>query len=1098
VPGTACPPDLALPPGIGGERPQRTTDAQGHQGEGENSLTIGDSNKRRLGRSLRSILLTEVGALMGALIIACPAHAQDASGQDTAGAPQDAVADAGSDSADQAIIVTGSRIVRRDYSANSPIVTAGNELLNNSSSTTLETNLNKLPQFSPAQTPALGGDIQPTATNTPGAATIALRGIGANRSLVLIDGRRATPGNANMTVDINSIPAAAIERVEIISGGASSTYGADAVAGVTNFILKRNFQGLQLNSQIGITQRGDGREYSIDGIMGTDFDDGRGNVSIAFATNDRRGSRRVDRPWFRDYYRNPNINGTEYFPSFPFYTGGANGPSQAALNSVFSGRDTSTYPNYPQGYSVFFNNDGSAFSGFTFASGTAAGAYAFNEDLTGLKYKQLTNGSLYSNFLDDYINFPLNRFNFFANGHYEINDWVTVFAQGYFNKVHTEAVQQPSPSANGWSVLVPYDDRAIPSDLRTLLDSRADPTASYQLNTYLDFMGDRTNSSDVYTYSMMAGLQGKVPGTDWTWEVYGSQGESETSALQKGFASLERYRTILTAPNWGAGFSATGNSEFGGFGGSTATCTSGLNPFDANLVISQDCIDAISADIKTRSVMQQTVWEATAQGKLLDLPAGDLRAAVGATYRRNRFTFTNDTLTTQGTSFLDQAIGLYPSGNSEGTITVKELYGELLVPLLRDLPLVHELSLELGIRTSDYNTTGNSVTWKALADWKVTSWLRFRGGYNKAERAPNIAELYLAPQQTFAVAYGGDLCSLNNPLPYSAGVGNTTNRAAVQALCETIMNRNDPTSASTFYGNSAAQGSGASYVFPTTQGNPDLKPETAETWTAGVVIGSPFDTAMLRRMQLTVDYYNIKVTNAIGAQSADIIQRQCFDTTFNPTLDPNSTYCAGVNRNAGVGTLGNLTGTYFNNGAFKTSGIDAQFDWAFDLGKGRFSLNTVFNYLIEMKATELAGAIPMSDYAGTLGGVNINGLNGGFYRWKLFTTVSYGIGPVDFSLQWQHLPSIRSANSVANPDTTYVGAPAYDVFNLSGAFTITDNASVRFGVDNLFDKAPPLIEYDTNPPTGTVSGGTIGGTAIGSLGYDILGRRFYIGATFKF
>src|SRR5690606_15296227 len=145
-----------------------------------------------------------------------------------------------------------------------------------------------------------------------------------------------------------------------------------------------------------------------------------------------------------------------------------------------------------------------------------------------------------------------------------------------------------------------------------------------------------------------------------------------------------------------------------------------LNPFDANLKVSQDCIDAISADIKTRSVMQQTVWEANAQGTLFELPAGPLQAAVGASYRKNRFEFTNDTLTTQGTSFIDQAVGLYPSGYSSGTIIAKEVYGELLVPLLADIRGIRKLSLELGIRASDYNTTGSSTTWKALADWQVT------------------------------------------------------------------------------------------------------------------------------------------------------------------------------------------------------------------------------------------------------------------------------------------------------------------------------------------------------------------------------------------
>ena len=147
----------------------------------------------------------------------------------------------------QGIVVTGSRIVKKDYSSNSPIVTVDKALLQNSSTSALESNLNKLPQFVPAQTPEGGADIQPTATNTPGAATVSLRGLGINRNLVLIDGRRATPSNAGGAVDINTIPAAAVERVEVVTGGASATYGADAIAGVTNFILKKNFQGLELD-----------------------------------------------------------------------------------------------------------------------------------------------------------------------------------------------------------------------------------------------------------------------------------------------------------------------------------------------------------------------------------------------------------------------------------------------------------------------------------------------------------------------------------------------------------------------------------------------------------------------------------------------------------------------------------------------------------------------------------------------------------------------------------------------------------------------------------------------------------------------------------
>ena len=159
---------------------------------------------------------------------------------------------------EQTIVVTGSRIQRRDFEANSPIVTAGENLLQNSATSAIETSLNKLPSFTPVQTPSLGGDIQPTATNTPGAATVSLRGLGTNRNLVLVDGRRATPANALGVVDINTIPAAAIDRVEIITGGASATYGADAVGGVVNFILKKNFQGLELDGSAGISEIGDG------------------------------------------------------------------------------------------------------------------------------------------------------------------------------------------------------------------------------------------------------------------------------------------------------------------------------------------------------------------------------------------------------------------------------------------------------------------------------------------------------------------------------------------------------------------------------------------------------------------------------------------------------------------------------------------------------------------------------------------------------------------------------------------------------------------------------------------------------------------------
>ena len=1026
---------------------------------------------------LRTTALVSITSAM--LGLSMPAMAQDAA----AAAPTSA--EPAPPASGQDIVVTGSRIARRDYEANSPIVTANQALLKDSSTSAIETNLNKLPQFTPVQTPNLGGDVQPTATNTPGAATISLRGLGTNRNLVLLDGRRATPANATQVVDINTLPSVAIDRVEIITGGASATYGADAVAGVVNFILKKNFTGLNLDGQVGITQRGDNLEYRISGIMGTDFAENRGNISIAMELNDRHSAKRIDRPWFRDAFKNPNIDGTDFFPMFSgFQPIGTNVPSQATVNSIFTNGQVAN------GSRIYFNTDGTAFTGF-FQS-PPGGANLFKGDLTGYQFKKEVNGQLGQNFLDDLLILPLKRYNIYARGNYEINDWLTFFGQGIFSSVRTRTVQDPSPAVNGWSAEIPVDGRVLPAQLATLLASRPDPTGAWQLTQNLDY-ANRTSQIDVTTYNMLAGVDGKIPGTDWTWEVYGSRGESDTDSAENGFASLERYRAIVTAPNWGKGFTAQGNSLFAGFGASSATCTSGLDPF-MTAPISQDCINAITANLKTRSVMEQTVWEGTAQGSLFALPAGNVKAAVGASYRNNKFTFLNDTLTTQGTSFNDQAIGLYPSGNSGGKIVTKELYGELLVPVLSDT-FIKKFDLELGARMSHYNTTGTSYTYKMLGDLQVNSWIRFRGGFNRAERAPNIAELYLAPQQTFVFAAAGDPCSVNNPLPYSANPGTNPNAAKVKTLCSALMNRSDPSTSAKFYADPTFQTSGGTYAFPSLVGNPSLKPEKANTWTAGLVLRSPFDADMLKSLRFTVDYYNISVKDAIGPQSIDIAQRQCLDPAFNPTYDVNSPFCKGVQRVAGDGAIGNVQTTYYNNGRFKTSGLDFQLDWAADVGPGRLSINTVMNYLLQMKTAELS-VLPLVDYAGSLG-PSQNGLNAGAFRWKMLNTFGYNVGPVGLSLQWQHLPSAKSASYPGNTSlgaaTTLVGAPAYDLFNLSGHVTLKRDFTVRFGVDNLFDKAPPIVEYNTAAAAGTLPGG-----AFNNYFYDLNGRRFYLGVNVKF
>jgi outer membrane receptor protein involved in Fe transport len=1054
------------------------------------------------------------------------------------------------------IVVTGSRIQRQDFNATTPMVTADEALLDNSSTAAIESNLNKLPQFVPAQTPTAGGDIQPTATNTPGAATISLRGVGANRNLVLVDGRRSTPSNASGVTDISTIPAAAIERVEVISGGASATYGADAVAGVTNFILKKNFQGLELDAQLGLTQEGDGFEYQFSGIMGTDFPDGRGNISLAISMNTREASYQRDRDWYRDLWADPQTGGSGFFSPAVGYIPNtfANAPSGAVLDSIFNqvpaGQPTASQAlaSFALG-NIYVNPDGTVWGGTTFGARGLNYRFDLADNFDGNPWKKTAAGAIAYNNTNTYLILPLTRYNAFARGDYEINDWIGVFGQALFSSVTTYTRNEPGPITQGWDVFVPAGDATYTGDstrgiasslngdgttnaaylpggqyglncpamggcsisqvfpvgdeLTQILMSRPNNDLPFQMVTLMP--DDRETFTDVMTYNITAGLNGSIPGMDWTWEAFVNHGESHTFARQTGVYSLERLRYVMTSPNFGQGFSQKGNAASGGFGASTGTCTSGLNFFQKPTGgFSEDCLEAVRADLKNRSKMRQTIAEVNLQGGLFELPAGDLRFALGASYRELEYEFINDTLTTQGRSFLDQALGIYPSGNAYGYIDVKELYGEVLIPVLSDTPFFQELNLEIGGRMSNYNTTGTSYTYKVLGDWAVTDWLRFRGGFNRAERAPNIGELFLSAQQTFGGDNRGDVCSRLNPNDFSANPATNRNGAAgaaqVEAVCRVLMAQSgNPGAADQYYGGVQST-AGGGFAFPTLVGNPNLTPETADTWTAGVVINAPFSSGALSRLRASVDWYDITISDAIGAQTVGAVTQQCYDPDFNPLVATdavaaaNSQFCQLVPRTQ-TGNTGNVFITYANTGRVHLQGIDVQLDWGADIGPGTLTINSLFNYQINFESSALYPQLPLVDYVGT-NGTGENGLNTGVFEYKIFTTIGYGIGPARVALQWQHYPSIQDAGEVVTAGGTPNTAPhpSYNLFNLNANYQLSEDISLRFGVDNLLGKRPPLGGY--NPNADNATGQLRMGGFFGQ--HDTNGRRFYLGANLRF
>ncbi|MBO9519882.1 MAG: TonB-dependent receptor, partial [Porphyrobacter sp.] len=436
--------------------------------------------------------------------------------------------------------------------------------------------------------------------------------------------------------------------------------------------------------------------------------------------------------------------------------------------------------------------------------------------------------------------------------------------------------------------------------------------------------------------------------------------------------------------------------------------------------------------------------------------------------------------------------------------------------------------LELGGRMSNYNTTGTSWTYKLLGDWAVNDWLRFRGGYNRAERAPNIGELFLSAQQTFGVNNRGDVCSTANPNTFSAnpgtnpanGPGNAGGAAGaldVEAVCRALMAQASPDAASLYYGsptlgvvtNPQAPGS-FGFAFPTLIGNPNLSPETADTWTAGVVIQSPMDSGVLSRLRLSVDWYDITVKDAIGAQTVGAVLQQCFDPAFNPLVNgaaastaaanaaAGNTFCQLVPRN-GTGQLGNVKITYTNDGKVHLSGIDAQLDWGYDIGPGTFTLNSVFNYQMDFESSALYPALPMIDYVGTQGSGE-NGLNPNVFEYRIFTTVGYSWGPARVALQWQYYPGLEDLGEVTVPGGTpnQAGWPSYNLFSLNTSYQLTDDIGIRFGIDNLFNKRPPLGNINTNVTAASAAtdGVLAGGSFLGA--HDTNGRRFYLGANARF
>lgn len=1026
-------------------------------------------------QSARRLLLTSSAILaISTLALAGPADAQTTA----ASSPDDR-----GDAKDSDIVVTGSRISRRDYVADSPIVSVSPKAIENSGDVTLERTLNNLPQLVPN-----GGSQVNSSSAVPanGQLNIAMRGLGATRTLVLVDGRRVTPSGASGVVDINTIPQALLENIEVITGGASATYGSDAVAGVVNFKLKHNFQGVVADAGYNISGHGDGREFSTSLTMGGNFADSRGNAVLSLSYDDRRPVLFGDRPGVTVFgFPTPGVNNqvlavsglSSFIPSGSFSTTATNLPTQAAINGVFAKYGVAA-GTISANSNLGFNTDGTLFRNGVNYKGSTALDFSSIPTSTGAGPGNYNTGPL------SYALLPQKRFSAFSTVDYELTPDLKIYGQFSYADIKTATRLAATPASTnpgttltaaagsgGTGFLVPVTNPFIPADLRTILASRPNPTAPFVFSKRFNELGAREDDFENTTYQALVGAKGELPWQDIHFDVFGSYGKTRSLEIGTGGVSHQAMRQLLESPT-----------------GSSGDCV-GYNPFGTN-GISAACAAFISPTIKNLTTYTQKQLEIDLQGRIIELPAGEMRFALGGDYRQDHAAIVPDALVSSidragtigsTTNPYNNAPNFLAFGSAQpfsGGTNVYEAYGELLVPVLKELPFVKSLTLDLGIRQSNYNTIGGALTYKADATWQVDDRLTFRGGYSRAIRAPNIGDLY-TPQRQSPQTIGsaganvttGDPCDVNSAFRK----GNLSlNAAAIRGLC---LSQGVPAQVIDSYTFSASQANG------TTGGNPLLKEERADTFSMGMVVQPHFSSPLFSRLSLSVDYYNIAIDGLIAPLTLGTVLQSCYNANgLNPSYSATNFYCASLSRDPSTGAIAGAVTTNLNQAREKTGGIDFQMDWGFGLdtlgladSAGSLNFNLVGTYLTDFRVQSLVGG-PFLQYRGSIGTA------AALPVWKGVLTATYTVGKVEFGVTEHYIGKAKDVSCVGlGSACTARGVAATSYVDLNARWHITPRLEVRAGITNVTDQEPRFF----------TSANTAAGYTDPSS-YDLIGRRFFL------
>lgn len=982
----------------------------------------------------RAALLGSAATLVASFAVGTGVSAQDAATDD--------------EESIEEVVVTGSRIIRRDIEAPSPVNVVGAVDIRDSG----ETDISKLLR----EIPALNGSLTATGSvltgfssdlnDDAGVGRLNLRNLGTNRTLVLVNGRRhvsAIQGSAD--VDTTTIPISLIERVETTTGGGSSIYGADAVSGVINFVLKDDFEGVEYRGQYSVSDEGDADNIFVSATGGYNFDDDRGNAVLSV-----------------EYTRQSRINRNDRADAFGagFFDLIANSPELSAALGRNPDADNVFVPDFRINFSssagIVALYDaavgGSVFGGIVGLGGEGS--------IPGVPAVQVFDGGTLRPFDFGVISNPfessggdgiqasnphaaivpfIDKINVNGLFSYEVTDSIDMYAEAKF--VKQRAVDGDGIPFND-DIPIALDNPFIPTALRAQIDAAIAAGITPELTMSRDILDSAviaTSDTDRNTLRLVGGLKGELE-NGWRWDVSFNYGRTEINTTNKNSRVEDRFFAAVDAvvdPDTGnivcrsdldpsaepPGSPFPSNRPgFLTFDPGDGTCNP-INLFGTDS-ITEDAIGFAFIDTLERSVIEQRQFLATLAGdsaEMFELPAGPVDFAVGFEYREERSSFTPPEFERGG--LLWNTVGEARDIVS-GTYDVTEFFGEVSIPLLEDVAFAESLRLDGSFRYTDHSTAGGIETYGAGLIWQVDPNVRFRATYNRAVRAPNIFELF-SPAQPAFIGVTADPC---NPQNITAG---TDNRAA---NCAEFVSP----------GFDAADFLSAR-VAGSTGGNPDLQPEKADTYTIGVVLTPEF----LPGLTVTADYYNIEIEDAIDALSGAQIAELCVDlpTTNNP-------FCGQVDRDPTNGFITGFRSGNVNLTGFSTEGIDISANYAFDVAGGDYgSLDQTIT------ATHVFNNIEFPDPLDPGFGLDNNG-ESALPEW----IVNYQLRWIwnDFSLTWQTRYQSSQLNiGITNEDVA--DNPLFadplntgDAFvhDVSASFRVNDLANLTFGINNLTDRKP--------------------------------------------